>query len=102
MISTKSEDYFNKAKEEFQKTQIRDEKTIKKYALDGYNIVLSSDCYIDYIITYIEKNNQNLVNQNKKLDFENKKLKELNNKLSSSNKSDKLHTTFGFLKNLKK
>ena len=102
MISTKSEDYFNKAKEEFQKTQIRDEKTIKKYALDGYNMVLSSDCYIDYIITYFEKNNQNLVNQNKKLDFENKKLKELNNKLSSSNKSDKLHTTFGFLKNLKK
>ena len=57
---------------------------------------------IDYIIAYFENNNQNLVNQNKKLDFENKKLKELNNKLSSSNKSDKLHTTFGFLKNLKK
>lgn len=102
MISTRSEDYFKKAKEEFLKTPIRDEKTIKKYALDGYNLVLSSDSYIDYLIAYFENDNQNLVKQNKKLIFENKKLKKLNENTSSGDGSFKLSNSFGFLKNLKK
>jgi glycosyltransferase involved in cell wall biosynthesis len=46
--SEKSEEYFQKAKEEFEKITIKDEKTLKKYALKGYNLVLSSKNYSDY------------------------------------------------------
>ena len=49
MKSEKSDDYFNKAKEEFDKINIKDEKTLKKYTIDRYNHVLSCKNYREYV-----------------------------------------------------
>ena len=80
MISTRSEEYFNRTKEIFSKTTIKDKKTIKKYALDGYNLVLNSDSYIDYVIGFYEGKISDL----NELSRENKKLRQENQELLSS------------------
>ena len=62
--SEKSEDYFNKAKEEFEKINVKDEKTLKKYAIDGYNLVLSCKNYKEYVKKSKNKTtNNNLFNK---------------------------------------
>ena len=45
----KSDDYFNKTKEEFLKIKIKDDKNLGKNILDEYNRILSSNNYEDYI-----------------------------------------------------
>ena len=45
----KSEDYFNKTKEEFLKIKIKDEKTLRKNIINEYNLILTSNSYSDYI-----------------------------------------------------
>lgn len=69
--SERSPEYFSRAKEEFESITIKDEKSLKRYALNGYNRVLNSrDC-----IEYFSKKN------NKKSNFNNKKSKSLRKKL---------------------
>ncbi|PWB88333.1 glycosyltransferase family 2 protein [Methanobrevibacter thaueri] len=46
--SERSDEYFKRAKDEFEKITIKDEKTLKKYALKGYNRVLSYNNYSSY------------------------------------------------------
>ena len=67
MISEKSEDYFQKAKEEFSKITIKDESTLKKYAVDEYYIVLGADNYIEYLIAHYERREKIFKKKNKKL-----------------------------------
>ena len=54
IITSRNEDYFIKAKDEFSKIKIKNKKSLKKYALKGYKRVLKSPSYIDYIINYYE------------------------------------------------
>lgn len=77
--SERSDEYFKRAKEEFEKITIKDEKTLKKYALKGYELVLNSNNHNEYI----SKNN------NKKSNFNNKKSKSLKNRFISSIKNIK-------------
>lgn len=70
--SERSDEYFRKAKEEFEKITIKDKKTIKKYAVKGYKLVLSSDNYSNYEI------------KNKKSKKRNKKSKSFSKKVSDS------------------
>lgn len=79
-ISKQPEDYFNRAREEFLKMSIKDETKMKKYALNGYNRVINSPTYSDYLSDYNKRKNKN----------------------SSSSKTLKLSNSFRFLKNLKK
>jgi hypothetical protein len=58
------------------KTVIKDEKTIKKYAVKAYYRVLSSDNYVDYLINYYEYKVSKLENRNKRLSNRNKQLEE--------------------------
>ncbi len=84
IISADSNDYFNKAKEEFINTEIKDEKSLKKYSLNGYNLVMQSDNYWEYLIKYYKIENSKLKRANDKLSKENKKLEQFNEELMSS------------------
>ena len=55
----KSEEYFNKAKEEFKKINIKDEKSLRKYIIDEYYLVLSCNDYKEYIKKSKTKNTTN-------------------------------------------
>lgn len=101
MNSTKSEDYFIKTKEEFEKLEIKDENTLKRYALDGYLRVLNSNSYIDYIHMYYSEKIDKLNKRNMQLKKENKKLKQINNDLLTS-ASWKITKPIRGLKKLKK
>ena len=46
--SEMSDEYFQRAKDEFEKIVIKDEKTLKKYAINGYNLVLNSNNFNEY------------------------------------------------------
>ena len=48
MDSEKSDEYFFKAKEEFSKITVKNPRSLKKYAIKGYNCVLKSNSYEDY------------------------------------------------------
>lgn len=76
LIPERSEDYFIKAKEEFNKLTIKNESTLKNYALTGYRLVLSSDSYIDYVIASYEDKISALKKQNRKLKSEISKQKD--------------------------
>lgn len=78
-ISKQPEDYFNRAREEFLKISIKDETKMKKYALNGYNRVINSPTYSDYISDYNKRKN----------------------KKSSSPKTSKFSKSLRFLKSLK-
>ena len=68
--SEKSEEYFTKTKEEFEKITIKNEKTLRKYDIKHYNLVLNSENYEDYIKKI---NNKNVKNHNKStISFKNK------------------------------
>ena len=62
-----SQEYFAKAKEEFESITIKDEKTLKKYAIVGYNRVLESNNIHDY-------NTKLQLNQSEKINSPYKKL----------------------------
>lgn len=59
IVSTDSEDYFNKAKEEFNNTKIKNEKSIKKKYIKKYNLVLESDNYSEFLDKLNKKDNKN-------------------------------------------
>ncbi|MBE6501043.1 MAG: glycosyltransferase [Methanobrevibacter thaueri] len=63
IVSTDSEEYFNRAKEEFANTEIKNEKSIKKKYLKKYYCVLESNDYSEFL----DKLNKN---SNKKSDNE--------------------------------
>lgn len=77
--SERSEEYFERAREEFGKVTIKDETALKKYAIKGYNLVLNSNNFDEYCSKI----------NNKKSNFNNKKSKSLKNKLISSIKNIK-------------
>ena len=77
IIQSKSENYFKKAKYEFDNLKIPDEYKIKDKYLKGYNLVLKSDKYIDYVLSFYD-------NEVKRLTNENNKLKKLNNDIKTS------------------
>lgn len=99
--STNSEDYFNKAWAEFENIEIKDEKTLKRYAREGYSIVLDSNNYVDYIHSYYGKKIDELNKRNMQLKKENKKLKKTNKDLIKSN-SWKITKPIRSLKKLRK
>jgi glycosyltransferase involved in cell wall biosynthesis len=61
LASTDSEEYFTKAKSEFSKITIKNKKSLKKYALKGYKLVLKSDSYADYLKKANPKQNENII-----------------------------------------
>lgn len=99
-ISKQPEGYFNRAREDFLGMSIKDETTIKEYALNGYNMVIDAPTFPDYLSAYYEKKIDRLTKKNRKLSKENKELRRLNHELSSS-KAVKLSKPIKFLKNLK-
>lgn len=75
--SEKSEEYFTKTKEEFEKITIKNEKTLRKYDIKHYNLVLNSENYEDYIKKI---NNKNVKNHNKStISFKNKLINSIKN-----------------------
>lgn len=84
IISTDSEDYFNLAKKEFEGIVIKDESTLKKYALDGYKRVLNSSNYYEYLLDYYKSDLSKLKKQKRKLLRKNRKLKKINKELAAS------------------
>ena len=101
IISAKSQDYFSKAKEEFLNLHINDMTTLKKYAIDGYNLVCESNNYEEYLILYYSNKISTLNKKNNVLINENNSLKQLNEELVSS-KSWKLTKPLRILKNFRK
>lgn len=101
MISTGSEEYFTRAKQNFKNLQIKNEKTLKKYAIEGYNLVLRSNSFSEYLISYYELKISNLKKSNKRLSKENEKLKLINKEILSS-KSWKVTKPLRVIKNFKK
>lgn len=69
--SENSEEYFQKAKREFEKITIKDKRTLKKYALNGYNLVLNSNDIVEY---HSKKNNKKPEKNNKKTKYSLKKV----------------------------
>lgn len=59
IVSTGSDEYFNRAKWEFENIEIKDEKFIKKKYIKKYYLVLESDDYSDYLKKLNKKNNKN-------------------------------------------
>ena len=100
IISTQSEDYFKKAKSEFSNLKIKDEQTLKKYALDGYQRVLNCESYEDYVNAYFNDKISQLEQTNHQLKEENKQLRKTNERLLSSS-SWKMTKPFRFLRNRK-
>ena len=75
--SENSEEYFTKTKEEFEKITIKNEKTLRKYDIKHYNLVLNSENYKDYIKKI---NNKNVKNHNKStISFKNKLINSITN-----------------------
>ena len=75
--SEKSEEYFTKTKEEFEKITIKNEKTLRKYDIKHYNLVLNSENYEDYVKKI---NNKNVKNHNKStISFKNKLINSIKN-----------------------
>lgn len=95
------EKYFNRTREEFLKIQIKDKSTLKKYALDGYNQVLSSRNYSEYAVAYYKREIKKLKKENKRLSLENEKLKKKNQEIISSN-SWKVTKPLRFMKKINK
>lgn len=69
--SEDSEEYFQKAKGEFENITIKDKKTLKKYALKGYDLVLNSKDIVEY---HSKKNNKKPKKNNKKTKYSLKKV----------------------------
>ena len=62
-ISKQPPEYYYRAREEFSKITIKDEGSLKKYALNGYRRVLSSKSYDDYISNYQKRKNQSTLSK---------------------------------------
>lgn len=69
--SENSGEYFQKAKGEFEKITIKDRRTLKKYALRGYDLVLNSNDIVEY---NSKKNNKKPKKNNKKTKYSLKKV----------------------------
>lgn len=65
IVSTDSEDYFNKAKEEFSNIEIKNEKSIKRKYLKQYYDVLESDDYSQFLNKSKRKDNKKSTSFNK-------------------------------------
>lgn len=98
--STKSEEFFQKAKNEFESFKINDMNFIKP-KFEEYNMVLESDSYLDYISNYYLIQISKLEKENEKLRIENKELKQINHGMRHS-RSWKLTKPLRFLKNYRK
>ena len=85
LFSSESNDYFNRAKEEFGKIEIKDESLIKKDWIDSYKLVLSSKDYGKFILEYYDNQISRLTKQNNVLKRQNKELELENQKILSSN-----------------
>lgn len=69
MLSTKSEEYFQKAKNEFQKIKLSPKNIISDYLIKRYNLVLESNSYFEYIQRHYEL--ISIAHKNKILNLEN-------------------------------
>jgi glycosyltransferase involved in cell wall biosynthesis len=100
-ISRQPPEYFNRAREEFLKMSIKDEGSIKKYAINGYNRVINSQTHADYLIDFYENKIKRLKKKNRKLSKENEEFKRINEELASKT-GGKVSKPIRYLKNLKK
>ncbi len=106
ILTTQSEDYFIKAKEEFSKMKLSNNHMLPDYIYDKFNLVLNSDNYFDYIqhqydsrltdMKSLQEENLLLHERSVELELElncisksNKKLSKENKKLSKENKKYK-------------
>lgn len=97
IISSQSNEYFEHAKKEFENLEINNVGSLKKYALEGYDLVLKSDNYFEYVDSYYASEISKLRKDNKRLSRENKKLQQVNNEILSS-RSWKLTKVLRFFK----
>ena len=100
ILSTDSQDYFEKAKEEFMKIDLGSSHLLSDNLLRRYGLVLKSDDYADFkrkdydlLIENLENTNEKLVKKLDKLTEENKELKEHLNSLENK-KSSRLSKFF--------
>lgn len=101
LISTGTNEYFKRARHEFENLDMSNDKAVKKYAREGYDLVLDSDDYFEYATRHYASKISKLKESNKKLSRQNKKLRDLNNSLMSSS-SWKMTKPLRFIKNYKK
>lgn len=85
MFSSQSNDYFNRAKDEFKQMEIKNENLIKKHWIDSYKLVRDSENLEDFLLNYYNKQISDLTKQNNDLKRQNKILKCKNQKILSSN-----------------
>lgn len=83
LFSSESNDYFNRAKDEFK--EMKNVNLIKKKWIDLYKLVLSSINYEDFILKYYNKQISDLTKENDVLKRQNKELELENQKILSSN-----------------
>ena len=101
LISTESDDYFKRAKHEFENLDMTNDRAVKRYAREGYGRVLESDDYYEYAVRHYGPRISKLKEDNKKLSRQNKALEKSNNMLLSS-RSWRMTKPLRFLRNLKK
>lgn len=99
LFSSASEEYFQKAREEFLKVRLSSKHIVSEYRMNYLNLVLDSKNYVEFLNNYynnelekkdseIKKTNiqiEKLENENKKLKGNINSLKKSNEKLKSSN-----------------
>lgn len=93
LFSSGTQEYFQKAKEEFLKVRLSSNHIVSEYRMNFFNLVLDSGNYVEFLNNYykkeIEKKDSQIKNANiqkGRLDEENKKLKGRINSLKKSNK----------------
>ena len=93
LFSSGTEEYFQKAREEFLKVNLSPKHIVPEYRMNYFNLVLDSNNYVEFLNNYynkeLERKDLEIKNasiQKGKLEKENKKLKEKVNSLKKSNK----------------
>ena len=84
LFLTNSIDYFNRAKNEFKKMEIKNESLIKKDWISAFKLIISSDDYDEFVSAYFNNRISELTELNEKLKQENKRLNVENQKILSS------------------
>ena len=86
ILSTNTEEYFNKAKNEFLKISLSENHLIDDYKYERYILVLKSNNFNEYLRAHYDLEINNLKNKNNSLSNTNMKLEGKNKKLVRSNK----------------
>lgn len=89
MLSTGTEEYFQRAKEEFSAISLGQNHLVKPHLVDRFNLVIQSDSLEEYKTKLYGLEIDELTSKNDKLKNQNKELKKQNNQLKKSLSEEK-------------